>query len=215
MAVANTTHAPSGYRERRDQGDGGASRDRQQDNRQRLEHEAVSLKDRALAAFKKFSNDWTMNLAAMLSYNVLTSFFPLLLALLTILVMLPVVSNNIHAIAQQINQIMPSNVRSQINVASLLTNIHNAGGVLALVSVVGLLWGGTNLFGSIECCFAIIFRVKVRNFLQQKLMSVVMILVFVVLLPISFFSSIVLTTANTTLGKILPGFFSGVFGQVV
>lgn len=180
-----------------------------------IERDAVALKDRALAAFNKFNNDWTMNLASMLSYNVLTSFFPLLLAILTLLVMLPVVSTHVPQIASQINQIMPANVQSQINVAALLHNLHTAGGALALISVLGLLWGGTNLFGAIESCFAIIFRVKVRNFPQQKLMSLVMIVLFVVLLPISFASSIFLTAANTTLSRILPGFFTGVFGQIV
>lgn len=182
---------------------------------QEVEHEAETLKDRALAAYNKFNNDWTMNLASMLSYNVLTSFFPLLLAVLTILVSLPIVSHNVPQIASQINSIMPSNVRSQINVGAILRNVRAAGGVLAIVSIVGLLWGGTNLFGTIENCFAIIFRVKVRNFLQQKIMSVVMILLFVILLPISFASSIFLTAANTTLSRVLPGFFSGIFGEIV
>jgi membrane protein len=212
MAMADS---PSGYTQRGKHGGHPSLQPQRRENRiQETEHVAVSLKDRALAAYKKFSNDWTMNLAAMLSYNVLTSFFPLLLALLTILVLLPVVSNNVPQIASQINQIMPANVRSQINVAQILHNVHHAGGVLAIISIVGLLWGGTNLFGAIESCFAIIFRVKVRNFPRQKLMAVVMIMLFVILLPLSFVSSIFLTAANTTASKILPGFFSGVLGQI-
>jgi membrane protein len=211
MAMA---HPRSGYTQS-DRPGGSADPGHRQSRVREAELEAGTLKDRALAAYKKFNNDWTMNLASMLAYNVLTSFFPLLLALLTILVSLPVVSNNVPRIAGQINQIMPGNVRSQINVAAILLNVHGAGGLLAIVSILGLLWGGTNLFGAIESTFAIIFRVKVRGFPRQKFMCLVMILIFVVLLPLSFVSSLFLTTANTTLSRILPGFFSGVVGQLV
>jgi membrane protein len=81
--------------------------------------------------------------------------------------------------------------------------------VLTLISVAGLLWGGMNLFSSIESAFAIIFRVKTRDIVPQKLMSLVMILLFVVLLPLSFVASIVLGTGTTALGKVLPSRLSG------
>ena len=174
-----------------------------------------SLKDRALDGFNKFNNDWTMNLVAMVAYNVLTSFFPLLLALLTLLVLLPVVSDNIHSIAIQLNQILPSNVRDSINVESLIKSVHSAGGILTVISIATLLWGGSNLIGSIESAFAVIYRVKTRDIVPQKLMSLVMILLLAVLLPLSFASSLILTMANTTLSRIVPSVLSGPVGQVI
>ena len=36
------------------------------------------------AFFKKFGTDWTMNLAGMLAYSLITTIFPLLLGILTI-----------------------------------------------------------------------------------------------------------------------------------
>jgi membrane protein len=145
----------------------------------------------------------------------LTSFFPLVLALVTILALLPAVSNNTSHFAAQINSILPSEVGKNINIASLLNNVNKEGGVLGLVSIVGLLWGGSNLFGAIESAFAVIFRVKTRDFVAQKLMSLVMILLFVVLLPLSFVSSLLLGSATTGLGKIMPGGASGPVGLVV
>lgn len=174
-----------------------------------------SLKDRALDGFNKFNNDWTMNLVAMVSYNVLTSFFPLLLALLTLLVLLPVVSDNVHSIAGQLNQILPSNVRDSIKVESLINSVHSAGGILTVISILTLLWGGSNLIGSIESAFAVIYRVKTRDIVPQKLMSLVMILLLTVLLPLSFASSIILTMANTTLSRIVPSILSGPLGQLI
>ena len=187
------------------------ARNNENSGRQQLASEAMGLKDKLLAAFNKFNNDWTMNLAAMLSYNVLTSFFPLLLAILTILVHLPGVSGSTSTFASQINQVLPSNVRGQVNVGSLIRNVNRQSGLLTIVSIVGLLWGGTNLFGAIESAFAIIFRVKTRNFFAQKVMAVLMILAFVILLPLSFASSILLSFASTTLKTILPSTLSGPF----
>lgn len=182
---------------------------------QEAEHEAVSLKTLLLRLFNKFNNDWTMNLAAMVSYNVLTSFFPLLLALITILAFIPSAFGNTTTFARQINQILPSDVQSSINVESLVKSVNAHAGLLSLISILGLLWSGTNLFGSIESAFAIIYRVKTRDFLQQKLMCLLMIIITVILLPLSFFSSVGLSAATTTLGKILPGVLTGPFGVII
>jgi membrane protein len=180
-----------------------------------LKEDAGKAKTLAMRAFHKFINDWSMNLTAMVSYNLLTSFFPLVLALITILALLPAVSNNTSHFASQINSVLPSEVGKSIDIASLLNSVNKEGGILGLVSIVGLLWGGTNLFGSIESAFAVIFRVKTRDFVAQKLMSLVMILLFVVLLPLSFISSLLLGSATTSLGTIMPGGASGPVGLIL
>jgi len=180
-----------------------------------LREDADEAKGLALRAFHKFMNDWSMNLTAMVSYNLLTSFFPLVLALITILALLPAVSNNTTHFAAQINSVLPSEVGKNIDIASLLDNVNKEGGILGLVSIVGLLWGGSNLFGAIENAFAVIFRVKTRDFAAQKLMSLVMILLFAVLLPLSFVSTLLLGSATTRLGTIMPGAASGPVGLVL
>jgi membrane protein len=173
------------------------------------------LKDRVLRAVNKFNNDWTMNLVGMLAYSVLTSFLALLLALLTFLTLLPGILASPEAFAQQIDVILPENVQQQVDVVGLLHAVNSHAGLLALISIGGLLWGGSNLFGSIECAFALIFRVKTRAFVPQKVMSLLMILLFVLLLPISFFSSFLLNAASTGLGKILPPATTTLVAQAV
>jgi len=180
-----------------------------------LKQDADEAKKFGIRAYQKFANDWTMNLTAMVSYNLLTSFFPLVLALITILALVPAVSNNTSQFAAQINSILPSDVSRNIKIDSLLKSVHKAEGILGLVSIVGLLWGGTNLFGSIENAFAVIFRVKTRSFVKQKLMALVMILLFVVLLPLSFVSSLLLGSTTTSLGRIMPIGLSGPVSLVV
>ena len=170
---------------------------------------AASIRYLALRAFNKFNNDWTMNLVAMVSFNVLTSFLPLMLALVTLLAFLPTLAGTRAAVAAQIDKLLPSSVSHQINIDSWISAVNGRSLVLSVVSIVGLLWGGSNLFGSIESAFAVIFRVKTRDIIPQKLMALVMILLFAVLLPLSFIASFFLSAATTTLGKIIPGILSG------
>jgi membrane protein len=162
-----------------------------------------------VSLFNKFNNDTTMNLVAMVAFNVLTSIVPLILALITVIALLPVVSDNVPELTAQINTILPADLRKDADVAHLLTSIHSASKLLTLVSIIGLLWGGMNLFSAIECAFAFIFRVKTRDLVPQKLMSMVMILLFVVLLPLSFVASIVVGAGTTALGRILPAGLGG------
>ena len=172
-------------------------------------------KRQALRAYKKFNNDWTMNLSAMVAYNALTSFFPLALALVTLLAALPNVAGSRQAVARQFNLILPSDLQSQINVSSLIAQVNDRSILLTIVSVIGLLWGGSNLFGSIESAFAIIFRVKTRDFVAQKAMSILMVIVFTVLVPTSFVSTFLVSAATTTLGSILPGYMNGALAVIV
>jgi membrane protein len=65
-------------------------------------------------------------------------------------------------------------------------------GLLIVIGVLGLLWGGSALFGAMEQAFAIIYHTKPRDFLPQKLMSVGMIFLFTVLGGVAIVSSVAL-----------------------
>jgi membrane protein len=164
--------------------------------------------------FDKFNNDWSMNLAAMVAFNVFTSLVPLLLSLVVMLTLIPELSHNVHGFSAQINSILPSDIRRQANVEAWVSRVHSASKLLGVLSIVGVSWGGANLFGGIESAFAIIFRVKTRDIVPQKLMCLIMMLLFTVLLPVSFLSSLVLSAGTTTLGRIIPARLSGPFTAV-
>ena len=157
----------------------------------------------------KFMNDCTMNLVSMVAFSVLTSFVPLILALVLVLALITGSEHNVQSFAGEINRILPAAVRKDANIAGLINSVHSSSGVLTLITIVGLLWGGTNLFGSVENAFAFIYRVKMRDLVPQKLMALVLVLLFVVLLPLSFVSSLLLGAATTTLGRIMPKAFTG------
>jgi membrane protein len=160
--------------------------------------------DYGIDLFTKFANDCTMNLVGMVAFNVLTSFVALILGVVLLLALVPGTEQNIHNFAEQINRILPADVQENANIEGLLKSIHKASGVLTVITAVGLLWGGSNLFSSIESAFAFVYRVKTRDIVPQKVLSLLMIVLFAVLLPLSFVSSLLLGAATTSLGRILP-----------
>lgn len=145
---------------------------------------------RAQAFWAKFGNDWGMNLAGLLAYNFLTAIFPLLLGILA-LAALVAPDSVIQQLAGKLNTVIPATLTSgaNINFYTILIGFRKASGITALVSLVGLLWTGSNLFGVMENCFSIVFRTKTRGFIQQKLMSFAMILIFAILAPLSVVAS--------------------------
>lgn len=154
----------------------------------------------------KFTNDWSMNLVSMLTYSLITAIFPLLLGLLTIAALILKRLPG-HAFAQVIAAItnaLPQNFTQFVNVHDLLTRLVTIMGPLALVSLLGLLWAGSNLFTSMENAFSIIFRVEDRSFLPQRLMAIGMVVLLALLLPHSLAASSLITAGSSAFAAVLP-----------
>jgi membrane protein len=150
----------------------------------------MAMIKRAQAFWAKFGNDWGMNLAGLLAYNFLTAIFPLLLGILAIAALLAPASV-IQQLAGKMNTVLPASLTSgaNINFYTILQGFRKASGITAIISLVGLLWTGSNLFGVMENCFSIVFRTTDRGFIQQKLMSFAMILIFAILAPLAVVAS--------------------------
>ncbi len=162
----------------------------------------------ALQSFwTKFQHDWCMNLAGLLAYNFLTAILPLLLGILALAAfVLP--DPLIHQLADQISLALPEQGKSLgINFYEVLNSIHKGSGVAVILSLAGLIWTGSNLFGVMENCFSIIYRTGTRSFLTQKLMSFVMVLVFAILAPLSVLASSIGGALDALQGvtRALPG----------
>ena len=145
---------------------------------------------RAKAFWTKFSNDWCMNLAGLLAYNFLTAIFPLLLGILALAALLAPASL-IQQLAGKMNTVLPASLTSgaNINFYTILQGFQKASGITAIISLVALLWTGSNLFGVMENCFSIVFRTTARGFIQQKVMSIAMIVIFAILAPMAIVAS--------------------------
>jgi len=144
----------------------------------------VSWVKRISAFWAKFSQDWGMNLAGLLAYNFLTTIFPLLLGILALgALILP--DSIIRQLADSLNKALPSSGGPSLDFYAILSGFKRASGVTFIISLVGLIWTGSNLFGVMENCFSIIFRTRTRSFIWQKLMSIGMIIILAILAPLA------------------------------
>jgi membrane protein len=70
--------------------------------------------------------------------------------------------------------------------------VKSQSGVLFIVGLVGLLWGGSALFGTMEQAFAVIYHTKPRDFIQQRLIAFGMVFLFTILVGIAVATSALL-----------------------
>jgi membrane protein len=155
---------------------------------------------------QKFANDWSMNLASMMAYSLITAIFPILLAILSIvgMVLHAFLDRHIDDLARALTSVFPGRLHSVINLPDLLRGLVQITGPLAVVSLSALLWLGSNLFANVENAFSIIFRVRGRDLLQQRIMAIGMVLVLTLLLPISLGAASFITAGSDAFRAILP-----------
>ncbi len=142
--------------------------------------------------YTKFNNDWVMNFAAMLAYNLLMSVFPIALAVLSITGL--ILGNHLNSsIIASIRHILPGSVSSDV-IASIISRLNHISGILGIIAVVLAIFFGSRLFVTIENCFDIIYHVRPRPVIRQNIVAILMLLLFVVLIPI-----MVVTSSGPTL----------------
>lgn len=107
-----------------------------------------------------------------------------------------------NTIEQNIERIIPGD--PGVQVVQALHSFHQATGPLLALSIVGLLWSGTALFGALEQGSNALYPAKPRSFVRQKLMGVLLIAVFTILVALEVGSASALSFV-TSLPNI-PGF---------
>ena len=141
---------------------------------------------------KKFLDDQAPNWAVLIAWNALFAMFPIVVfasSLLGIaLHVFGVSSNKIYTTA--FNVIPDAAIRDQVIAA--LGGMKSQTGVLFIVGLVGLLWGGSALFGAMEQAFAFIYHTRPRDFLRQKLIAFGMVLLFTALAGLAVGTSAIL-----------------------
>ncbi len=155
----------------------------------------------------KLSKDNLGALAAVVSWNVVTSLAPILVGLLAISGV--VLKGNPSAQLSVISHLSRAlqGVLSPAEIKNLVATSTKHSGLLGIVGFVGILWGGANVGGAISTVFQAIFEVKGRNFIVEKLIDIVMIFVFAALMIII----IVGTTAGAVVKQLFSSFPLGGF----
>jgi membrane protein len=120
--------------------------------------------------------------AILIAWQVLTAIFPVALGLAAIgglVVRAAAISPD--TIARQVVAIFPADVGAQDAAMRGIEGLRQQTAIFGIVAVLGFVWTGTNLFGSMERVFGVVFGTGPRRFVPQKLMSLAMMGLFTVL----------------------------------
>jgi membrane protein len=120
--------------------------------------------------------------AILIAWQLLFSLFPLVVGILSIVGLVLRDPGRQAAIAEQIAQQFPEQASDLV---AIISETRDLGGIFGIISVVGLLWSGSNLFGTMAMVFDRFYGVPDRSFVQQRLIAFLMMAVYIVLITVS------------------------------
>jgi len=140
-------------------------------------------------------------LASVVAWTLFTSIIPIVVGLVAISGLFlrdPATQQSVeNSLANALQgAISPSDITKLVHVTVQHT------GLLGILGIIGILYGGSNVGGSISTVFQPIFRVRGRDFIPEKLIDVGMIFVFTILMVVILLG----TTAGALLNRLLTGY---------
>src|ERR1700694_3137653 len=161
---------------------------------------------------RKFLEDQAPNWAALIAWNALFAMFPIVIFAASLLgFALRLFGEANDAVYKTIFTVIPGDTTELLKAVG---GVKSQSGVLFIVGLVGLLWGGSALFGAIEQAFAVIYHTKPRDFLRQRLIAFGMVFLFTILVGIAVATSALLPALKHIQG--IPGFLqSGAAGFIL
>ncbi|MGA8415989.1 MAG: YihY/virulence factor BrkB family protein [Candidatus Dormiibacterota bacterium] len=127
-----------------------------------------------------FGSSQAGNYASGLAFNAFLSMFPLILGLLAILGFATQSPDAKMKVLDAILGFFPQTAHAEL--VATFTGVQQHSGLLGIVSLVGLLWGGSSLFTGMEFALSVIIGGRQRSFLRQRGMALAMTILFVVAL---------------------------------
>src|SRR5256885_13677907 len=132
---------------------------------------------------RKFLEDQAPNWAALIAWNTLFAMFPIVIFAASLLgFALRFFGKANTVVYTTIFSALPGD---QTELVKAVSGVKSQSGILFIVGLVGLLWGGSALFGVMEQAFAVIYHTRPRDFLRQKLIAFGMVFLFTVLLGVA------------------------------
>jgi YihY family inner membrane protein len=139
----------------------------------------------------KFNNDWTMQSAAALAYNLIVAIVPIIFAVISIFgftvgLLDPAAKSELIT---RIEQILPASFSSSKILQVVFISLERNTGFLLIIVTLASIFGGSRLFIAMEGCFDIIYQTYPRKLIAQNVTAILMMLAFVVLIPLLVFTS--------------------------
>jgi YihY family inner membrane protein len=151
----------------------------------------IEKKTRPLQDFvTKFNNDWVMNQAAGLAYNLMTAIIPIAVALISFLgfTIGRLDASATTQLIQRIQEVFPSSTTTDLLPIALKTLSQKAG-FFVIIAALAAIFGGSRLFISIEGYFDIIYGTAPRKVIPQNIMAILMMVAFLILIPLMVIAS--------------------------
>jgi membrane protein len=165
---------------------------------------------------RKFLEDQAPNWAALIAWNALLAMFPIVIFASSLLgFALRLFGQANAAVYKLVFSVIPGDPKQQGELFNAVYGVKSQSGLLFIVGLIGLLWGGSALFGVMEQAFAVIYHTKPRDFIRQKLIAFGMVFLFTVLVGIAVTTSALLP-ALKHIPNIPEFLYSGVaaFGSI-
>ncbi len=171
----------------------------------------------------KVSNDWVFNFSGTLAYAFETSIFPILLVIIGIGgLVLGIISPASRATLEaHIASGLPGGASGSGGkiVTAATYNLNHSAGPILIIGIVIAVVTGSGLFITMENVFGVIFRLRGRDMLHQRLMAIGMMLLYTLLVPIMVLASVVppamLNAAGLGTNNPIGAFLVMVLGLVV
>ncbi|HEV3310844.1 MAG TPA: YihY/virulence factor BrkB family protein [Chloroflexota bacterium] len=141
-------------------------------------------------------------LASVVAWNTLTSMVPIVIGLTAIS---GFILQGDRSLETQVIAHLSNAFRGVLTTADLSNMVHSTtkhSGLLGILALVGVLWGGANIGGAISTTFQPIFEVSGRNFIKEKLLDIGMIFVIAILMVVI----VVATTFSAIVHQLFSGF---------
>jgi len=173
-----------------------------------------------VAFWIKINHDWIFNLSSLLAYNFLMSMVPILILLLALVgFALRLVLPDAQALLQRgVTDVLPSPV-GNIVTASVADHLRTSAHWLLVVGIGTSIITGSRLFVTLEGTLGVVFRLRGRNLIQQNIMALGMLFIYMILVPLLIFASILPATVVGVLdphnSSLLAGVVLTVLGFVV
>jgi membrane protein len=164
---------------------------------------------KSLQAFwTKFNNDWVMNFASGLAFNLITAIFPIVIAIIAIAGFIfggldPAIRDNL---INSIQNVFPPPINQGNILGPALKSLSKNAGFLAIIAVLLAIFGGSRLFVSLEGYFDIIYHTRPRDLIRQNIMALIMLLLFIILIPLMVFASSIPAIVQSLLATLLGNF---------
>src|ERR1700682_1685140 len=118
-----------------------------------------------------------------LAFNAFLSMFPLVLGLIALVGLFPQSDEIKGAVEKVLVVAFPPS--EQAGILKSFQNAKSSAGALAFVSLLALVWSGTNLFASMEFALNQIYLSATRPFWRTRLMGLQMLAIFLVAVGVS------------------------------